>query len=66
MPTHAPHWVAPNVLVTNLLDNQVTYHKPAVADLTPALARTAHANPTIQWLLSTSQLWYARLSELLA
>ncbi|UOQ54995.1 DUF6493 family protein [Hymenobacter cellulosivorans] len=40
-PSHAPHWVAPSVLVQKLLAYQAAGHTPDTADLAIALARTA-------------------------
>ncbi|RPD47012.1 hypothetical protein DNI29_12705 [Hymenobacter sediminis] len=44
-PTHAPHWVAPSVLVQRLLDYQAAGAAPAPADLALALTRTAASAP---------------------
>ncbi|WP_139924442.1 DUF6493 family protein [Hymenobacter sp. DG01] len=45
-PTHAPHWVAPSVLVQRLLEYQAAGAEPAPADLSMALTRTAATAPT--------------------
>ncbi|RSK32539.1 DUF6493 family protein [Hymenobacter metallilatus] len=45
-PSHAPHWVAPSVLLRRLLDYEEAGQEPNAADLTLALARTAVAAPT--------------------
>ncbi|WBA41845.1 DUF6493 family protein [Hymenobacter canadensis] len=44
-PTHAPHWVAPSVLVQKLLEYEAAGQEPNSADLCLALARTALASP---------------------
>jgi hypothetical protein len=43
-PSHAPHWVAPTVLVQRLLAYQAASQEANPTDLTIALARTAHAH----------------------
>ncbi|MCB2409609.1 DUF6493 family protein [Hymenobacter lucidus] len=40
-PSHAPHWVAPSVLLGKLLTYEAAGHTPDPADLALALARTA-------------------------
>jgi hypothetical protein len=66
-PTHAPHWVAPRVLVERLLAYEAARQEPSPADLTLALARLAHADPTdaaAAWA-QLPQLHHAGLRELL-
>ncbi|UOQ74255.1 DUF6493 family protein [Hymenobacter cellulosilyticus] len=43
-PSHAPHWVAPSVLVEKLLAYEAADRTPDAADLALALARTAFRN----------------------
>ncbi|MBD2769001.1 hypothetical protein IC235_14000 [Hymenobacter sp. BT664] len=66
-PSHAPHWVAPTVLVQRLLAYQAAEQEPNAVDLTLALARTAHQHPATtaaaQALLP--QLRHTGLRELL-
>ncbi|NRT17623.1 hypothetical protein HNP98_000430 [Hymenobacter sp. 9A] len=44
-PTHAPHWLAPEVLVQRLLAYQAAGEEPMPADVAVALARLAYASP---------------------
>jgi hypothetical protein len=66
-PSHAPHWLAPTVLVQRLLAYQAAGLEPNPTDLTIALARTVHAHrpesEAAQALLP--QLQHAGLRELL-
>ncbi|MCR5890006.1 DUF6493 family protein [Hymenobacter sp. J193] len=56
--THAPHWVAPSILVDKLLTYQEANETPDAADLAVALARCAWSNP------ADAQQARARLPEL--
>ncbi|MBD2722606.1 DUF6493 family protein [Hymenobacter armeniacus] len=66
-PSHAPHWVAPSVLVGKLLTYEAAAVEPDPADLVVALARTAYANAAdAQTALSRlAQLQRPELRELL-
>ena len=66
-PSHAPHWVAPTVLVQRLLAYQAAGQEPNPTDLTLALARTAHAHRSeaAAALALLPQLQHAGLRELL-
>ena len=67
-PTHAPHWVAPTVLVNRLLAYEVAQQEPNMADLVVALARTAFAHAEEAETAATQllQLRHEGLRELLA
>ncbi|RYU81824.1 DUF6493 family protein [Hymenobacter persicinus] len=66
-PSHAPHWVAPSVLVDKLLAYEALHVEPDPADLAVALARTAyaHAADAETALSRLSQLQRPELRELL-
>ena len=66
-PSHAPHWVAPSVLVGKLLAYEAAQVEPDPADLVVALARTAyaHAADAQAALARLSQLQQPELRELL-
>ena len=57
-PSHAPHWVAPSVLVDKLLLYEAAQAEPDPADLVVALARTAYAHA------ADAQTALARLPQL--
>ncbi|MDJ0365794.1 DUF6493 family protein [Hymenobacter sp. H14-R3] len=67
-PSHAPHWVSPNALITRLLTYEATGQSPHPVDLAVALARTAHAHPTeaAAALAQLPRLRHAGLRALLA
>ncbi|UOQ75090.1 DUF6493 family protein (plasmid) [Hymenobacter cellulosilyticus] len=66
-PSHAPHWVAPSVLIERLLAYEAAQTDPDPADLIVALARTAyaHAADARTALAQLPQLQRPELRELL-
>jgi hypothetical protein len=65
--THAPHWVAPTVLVEKLLTYQTAHETPDAADMAVALARCAwsHEEDARQARARLPELHAADLRELL-